>query len=163
MATSLEEGKLWIQISSTVLKNWLCVASCLWWRQGYWLTFFTTILKNYFNCSETILNCAKIKMFFFFCFVYISEMKLNNYYYLWYSDYWFYLIVITMFWPCCGLQIRPVEEQLKQRVIGKRYCISRKRKSYKGSTSRARLAVCQMSCKEQEVVSLEWAKLGEYV
>ena len=25
---------------------------------------------------------------------------------------------------CCGLQIRPVEEQLKQRVIGKRYCIS---------------------------------------
>ena len=42
---------------------------------------------------------------------------------------------------CCGLQIRPVEEQLKQRVIGKRYCISRKRKSCKGSTSRARLAV----------------------
>ena len=28
---------------------------------------------------------------------------------------------------CCGLQIRPVEEQLKQRVIGKRYCISRKK------------------------------------
>ena len=47
------------------------------------------------------------------------------------------LIICT----CCGLQIRPVEEQLKQRVIGKRYCISRKRKSYKGSTSRARLAV----------------------
>ena len=42
---------------------------------------------------------------------------------------------------CCYLQIRPVEEQLKQRVIGKHYCISRKRKSYKGSTSRARLAV----------------------
>ena len=46
-----------------------------------------------------------------------------------------------MYIYCCGLQIRPVEEQLKQRVIGKRYCISRKRKSYKGSTSRARLAV----------------------
>ena len=44
---------------------------------------------------------------------------------------------------CCGLQIRPVEEQLKQRVIGKRYCISRKRKSYKGSTSHARLAIRQ--------------------
>ena len=43
---------------------------------------------------------------------------------------------------CCVLQIRPVEEQLKQRVIGKRYCISRKRKSIKGSTSRARLTVC---------------------
>ena len=28
---------------------------------------------------------------------------------------------------CCGLQIRPVEEQLKQRVIGERYCISRKK------------------------------------
>ena len=42
---------------------------------------------------------------------------------------------------CCGLQIRPIEEQLKQRVIGKRYCINRKRRSYKGSTSRARLAV----------------------
>ena len=42
---------------------------------------------------------------------------------------------------CCGLLIRPVEEQLKQQVIGKRYYISRKRKSYKGSTSRTRLAV----------------------
>ena len=63
----------------------------------------------------------------------------------------------------CGLQIRPVEEELKQRVIGKRYCLSRKRKSYKGSTSRARLAVCQMSGKEREVVSPEQAKLGEYV
>ena len=28
---------------------------------------------------------------------------------------------------CCGLQIRPVEEQLKQRVIGERYCINRKK------------------------------------
>ena len=28
---------------------------------------------------------------------------------------------------CCGLQIRPVEEQLKQRVIDERYCISRKK------------------------------------
>ena len=28
---------------------------------------------------------------------------------------------------CCGLQIRPVEEQLEQRVIGKRYRISRKK------------------------------------
>ena len=43
----------------------------------------------------------------------------------------------------CGLQIRPVEKQLKQQVIGKRYCISRKRKSYKGSTSRAWHAVIQ--------------------
>ena len=42
---------------------------------------------------------------------------------------------------CSGLQIRPVKEQLKQRVIGKRYyCISKKRKSYKGNTSLARLA-----------------------
>ena len=44
---------------------------------------------------------------------------------------------------CCGLQIRPVEEQLKQRVICERYCISRKGKSYKGSTSRSQLAVSQ--------------------
>ena len=43
---------------------------------------------------------------------------------------------------CCGLQIRPVEEQLKQRVTGERYCISRKGKSYKGSTSRSRLVKC---------------------
>ena len=28
---------------------------------------------------------------------------------------------------CCGLQIRPVEEQLKQRAIGERYYISRKK------------------------------------
>ena len=46
---------------------------------------------------------------------------------------------------CCGPQIRPVEEQLKQRVIGKRYCISRKGKSYKGSTSRAQ--ACSPSVK----------------
>ena len=43
---------------------------------------------------------------------------------------------------CCGLQIRLVEQQLKQRVIGECYCISRKRKSYKGSTSRSRLVKC---------------------
>ena len=46
-------------------------------------------------------------------------------------------------YKCCGLQIRPVEEQLKQRVMGERYCISRKKKSYKGSTSHARLTVRQ--------------------
>ena len=28
---------------------------------------------------------------------------------------------------CCGLQIRLGEEQLKQRVIGEHYCISRKK------------------------------------
>ena len=28
---------------------------------------------------------------------------------------------------CCDFQIRPVEEQLKQRLIGERYCISRKK------------------------------------
>ena len=64
---------------------------------------------------------------------------------------------------CVCVCIRPMEEQLKQRVIGKRYCISRKRKSYKGSTSRARLeSVCQMSRKEQEVISPVRPKLGEY-
>ena len=64
---------------------------------------------------------------------------------------------------CCGFQIRPVEEQLKQRVIGERYCINRKRKSYKRSTSHSRLAVCQMSRKKREVVFSERAKIGEYV
>ena len=34
---------------------------------------------------------------------------------------------IFRFGDCRGLQIRPVEEQLKQRVIGERYCISRKK------------------------------------
>ena len=49
--------------------------------------------------------------------------------------YYFLKIIIVYYYNnkrlyyCCGLQIRPVEEQLKQRVIGKRYCISRKRKS----------------------------------
>ena len=61
---------------------------------------------------------------------------------------------------CCGLQIRPVEEQLKQQLIGKRYCISRKRKSYKGSTGRARVqSVCQISRKEREVVSLYFLQI----
>ena len=66
---------------------------------------------------------------------------------------------------CCGLQIRPVEEQLKQRVIDERYCFSRK----KGSHTKEVLAVpglqsvCQMSRKKQEVVFSERAKPGEYV
>ena len=33
-------------------------------------------------------------------------------------------------WYCCGLQIRQVEDQLKQRVIGERYCITRKNGSH---------------------------------
>ena len=66
---------------------------------------------------------------------------------------------------CCGIQIRPVEEQLKQRVIGERYCISKK----KGSHTKEVLAVlglqsvCKMSSKKREVVSAERAKLGKYV
>ena len=28
---------------------------------------------------------------------------------------------------CCGFQIRPVEEQLKQRAISECYCINRKK------------------------------------
>ena len=66
---------------------------------------------------------------------------------------------------CCGLQIRPVEERLKQRLIGERYCINRK----KGSHIKEVLAVlglqsvCQMSRKKREVVFPERAKLGEYV
>ena len=39
-----------------------------------------------------------------------------------------------------------MEEQLKQRVIGKRYCISRKRKSYKGSTSSAQACSPSVKC-----------------
>ena len=57
---------------------------------------------------------------------------------------------------CCGLQIRPMEEQLKQRVIGKRY--TKVVLAVLGLQS-----VCQMSRKEREVVSPERAKLGEYV
>ena len=30
-------------------------------------------------------------------------------------------------YKCCGLQIRPGEEQLKQRVIGEHYCNNRKK------------------------------------
>ena len=56
-----------------------------------------------------------------------------------------------MFTFFCGLQIKPVEEQLKQRVICGRYCISRK----KGSRAKEVLAVLglQSVCrKKQEVV-----------
>ena len=61
---------------------------------------------------------------------------------VWHMVGWLMFYGISTFMGyCCGLQIRLVEEQLKQRVIGKRYCISRKRTSYKGSTSHARLAV----------------------
>ena len=63
---------------------------------------------------------------------------------------------------CCGLQIRPVEEQLKQRVIGERYCISRK----KGSHTKEVIAVldlqtvCEMSRKKREVFFPERASSG---
>ena len=68
-------------------------------------------------------------------------------------------------YDCCCLQIRPVEEQLKQRVIGQRYCINRK----KGSHTKEVLAVlgsqsvCQISHKKREVIFSERAKLGKYV
>ena len=63
---------------------------------------------------------------------------------------------IIIFFPTChGFLIRPVEEQLKQRLIGERYCISRK----KGSHTKEVLAVlCQMFRKKQEVVFPEWAR-----
>ena len=65
---------------------------------------------------------------------------------------------------CCGLQIRPVEKQLNQLVIRKRYCISRKRNHTKEVLAVLCLqSVSQMSCKEREVDSIERAKLGEYV
>ena len=35
--------------------------------------------------------------------------------------------MVSIIAMCCGFQIRPVEEKLKQRVIGERYCISRKK------------------------------------
>ena len=66
-----------------------------------------------------------------------------------------------------------MEEQLKQEVIGKRYCISRKRKSYKWRTSRASPSVkclvlslyyIQFNIREErEFVFPERAKLREYV
>ena len=36
-----------------------------------------------------------------------------------------YIYIYIYIYNCCGLQIRLVEEQLKQRVIGEHYCISR--------------------------------------
>ena len=58
---------------------------------------------------------------------------------------------------CWGLQIRPVEEQLKQRVIGERYCISRKKRSHTKEVLAVRglQSVCQMSRKKREVVFRE--------
>ena len=64
---------------------------------------------------------------------------------------------------CFGLQIRPMEEQFKQRVVNVIALAE------KGSHTKEVLAVlglqsvCQMSCKEQEVLSPERAKLGGYV
>ena len=55
---------------------------------------------------------------------------------------------------------RPVEEQLKQRVMAERYCISRKRKSYKGSTSRSRLVKCLV--RNEKLSSPSELGLGEY-
>ena len=65
----------------------------------------------------------------------------------------------------CGLQLRPVEEQLKQRVIGERYCISRKKGSHTEEVQAVLglQSVCQMSRKKLEVVFSERAKFGEYV
>ena len=60
----------------------------------------------------------------------------------------------------CGLQIGLVEEQLKQQVIGERYCISRKRSHTKEVLAVLGLqSVSQMSRKKREVVFLERASL----
>ena len=59
---------------------------------------------------------------------------------------------------CCGLQMRPVEDQLKQWVIGNVIVLAEK-----GSHTKEELAVlglqsvCQMSRKKREVVSPERA------
>ena len=68
---------------------------------------------------------------------------------------------LYVMYMCCGLQIRPVEEQLKQRV---NVIVL----AEKGSHTKEVLAVLglqsvsQMSRKEREVVSPERALLGEY-
>ena len=58
---------------------------------------------------------------------------------------------------CRGLQIRPVEEQLKQRVIGECYCISRKSHTKEVLAVLGLQSVCQMSHKKREVVFPERA------
>ena len=108
----------------------------LFWNILFCLYFF--ILSRYlFNlpslaCTFCFFSssCIVISICVAF-FLFVSTYSRVYYYYYYYYYY------------CrCGLQVRPVEEQLKQRVIGERYCISRKRKSYKGSTSRSRLVKC---------------------
>ena len=43
MATSLGEGKLWIQTSYTSLKNWPCVATWLWWKVSLFAFSFSFV------------------------------------------------------------------------------------------------------------------------
>ena len=80
-------------------------------------------------CDEDIVElCTKDNIWLL--------MTIKTYFALWWSqmasnDNLALLWTKELIGYCCDLQIRPVEEQLKQRVIGERYCISRKRKSYK--------------------------------
>ena len=60
---------------------------------------------------------------------------------------------------CCGLQIRPVEEQLKQQVIGNVIVLAEKGSHTKEVQAVLGLqSVCQMSCKKREVVLPERAR-----
>ena len=119
-------------------------ADC-WFNSGvkWWIMFHPLshiYAKIPFCCVETVANNAQnYKRVIVFDQLWVNTaptfnttFSLTNVYIKW----WIHSLP-----SCCGLPIRPVEEQLKQWAIGKCYCISRKRKSYKGSTSCARLAV----------------------
>ena len=127
----------WILLIVFLIFKNLCINFFLWQgviKRRYEYTFsFDIILLYTFICNVFVSS-------FFFYSNLLSSIQIFFLPFKSSSPFFLSFILLSIHY-CRGLQIRTVEEQLKQRVIGKSYCISRKRKSYKGSTSRDRLEV----------------------
>ena len=64
MATSLSDGRLWIQTSFTQFKNWPCIASCP-WKRGLVNTHFLRSPKihHLFYRQKKMLSYIKMEVF----------------------------------------------------------------------------------------------------
>ena len=86
MTTSLEEGKLWIQISCTLLKNWFCIASCIWWRFHQIRTHFSTTLWHSVNLNLIAKSNSRLIFLAFYHNVFSGFIfQLLNYLNLYYK------------------------------------------------------------------------------
>ena len=118
---------------------WESYFSCPQTNKGRWNSFSFSMMKSSsFDNNVHFITLSFTKV----CSMWSNQMSLT----FWFASNGHSAKTVNLHYAhnnlCISLQIRLVEEQLKQQVIGERYCISRKRKSYKGSTSHSRLVKC---------------------